>query len=85
MTDTECLPRVNKSFYPMINGEPGMYSFPVFDCVHNQTGDCADRLSPAILYEDGEFMDDPTHVICTKCRKHWNPIEAIRILFSYKT
>ena len=55
MTDTECLPRVNKSFYPMINSEPGIYKFPVFDCVHNQTGDCNDRLSPAILYDDDEF------------------------------
>jgi len=78
MTDTECLPRVNKAFYPMINKEPGEYKFPVFDCIHNQTGDCGEGLSPAILYEDGEFVDDPTHVPCTKCRKHYDPKEAVR-------
>ncbi|MCP4373527.1 MAG: hypothetical protein GY797_36300 [Deltaproteobacteria bacterium] len=78
MTDTECLPRVNKTFYPMINKEPGEYKFPVFDCLHNQTGDCGEGLSPAILYEDGEFTDDPTHIPCTKCRKHWEKDEAAR-------
>ncbi len=78
MTDTECLPRINKTFYPMINKEPGEYKFPVFDCVHNQTGDCVEGLSPAILYEDGEFVDDPTHVPCTKCRKHSDHKESIR-------
>jgi len=78
MTDTECLPRVNKSFYPMIDKEPGIYKFPVFDCVHNQTGDCGDGLSPAILYQDGDFVDDPTHIPCTKCRKHPDNAESVR-------
>lgn len=78
MTDTECLPRINKTFFPMVNGEPGMYSFPVFDCVHNQTGDCGDKLSPTSVMEGEDFIDDPTHVPCTKCRKHYDRDEASR-------
>lgn len=82
MTRTECLPRINKSFYPMVNGEAGEYFFPVFDCIHNQTGECPDRLSPAIVLdpddEDEELIDDPTHVVCTKCRKHYDKLEADR-------
>lgn len=69
MTRTEILPRVNKAFYPMVDDDEGEYSFPVFDCVHNQTGECADRNSGVVLLEDGMFIDDPAHVICTKCSK----------------
>ncbi len=75
MTDTEVLPRVNKAFYPMIDGEEGNYKFPVFDCINNQTGNCSDRLSGTIIREDGEdgeIIDDPTHIPCTTCMKSLN-------------
>lgn len=70
MTDTEVLPRTNKAFFPMVDGEEGYYNFPSFDCAHNQTGDCSDRLSETTLIEDGILVQDPSHVTCTKCMRH---------------
>jgi len=78
MTDTEVLPRLNKAFYPMTDMESGMYDFPEFDCIHNQSGNCADRLSNVCVREsdddddDVEIEKDPSHVVCTKCKGHKN-------------
>jgi len=72
MTKTEVLPRVNKAFFPMVNEEPGEYDFPVFDCVHNQTGDCGDRNSTTVILEGDEMLIDPSHVVCTKCMRHFD-------------
>lgn len=68
MTRTEILPRIHKSFIPMVDDE-GMYSFPVFDCVKNQTGECADRESPVIILDGDEMIEDPTHRPCTRCMR----------------
>lgn len=66
MTKTEIVPRVMKAFTPMIN-EGGMSTYPVFDCIKNQTGECSDRMSDTVV-RDGENIDpDPTHVPCTRC------------------
>jgi hypothetical protein len=85
MTDTEVLPLTNQVFFPMINKEPGMYKYPVFDCMHNQIGRCSERLSDTIVnFEKQEKKDkeekngkniqipiyDPGHTVCTKCRNH---------------
>lgn len=66
MTKTEITPRIMKAFHPMIE-EPGTYPFPTFDCLKNQAGECADRLSPVIVMEDEELLEDPSHIPCTKC------------------
>jgi len=66
MTKTEITPRIMKAFHPMIE-EPGIYTFPTFDCLKNQTGECVDRLSPVIVLEDDEVLEDPSHIPCTKC------------------
>jgi len=68
MTDTEVLPRVNQSFFPMIDKDDGEQYFPAFDCVHNQNGSCADRMSPTVVLEGGEAVPDPSHIPCTKCK-----------------
>lgn len=71
MTKTEILPRIMKSFVPMCN-EEGMYFYPVFDCVLNQTGECVDRLSQVIVRDGEDVLSDPTHVVCTKCMNKIN-------------
>lgn len=72
MTDVEEIERLYKSYFPMINGPAGEYTYPVFDCLKNQTGDCGKRLSKVIVrHEVTEPPEDnPDHVICTKCRDH---------------
>lgn len=83
MTDTEVVPLTNQVFFPMIDGEPGLYKFPVFDCDHNQNGSCSERESnttvdyekPSNTEENGKKkmlkpIYDPGHTVCTKCRKH---------------
>lgn len=71
MTRTEVIPRMNKCFFPMIDGDEGNYTFPAFDCRLNQTGECVDRLSDTIVIEEdtGETIIDPSHITCTKCMK----------------
>lgn len=78
MTKTEVIPRINKTFFPMIDGNEGMYSFPVFDCIHNQNGECADRNSPTVVLENDLAINDPAHIICTKCMKNPDPMESKR-------
>jgi hypothetical protein len=78
MTDTEVLPRTNKAFFPMIDKEPGTYTFPVFDCEHNQTSNCSDRLSPTVVKEGDNILPDPSHETCTKCMRHFDPKERKR-------
>ncbi len=70
MIDTEELERSDKAFHPMVNKEAGIYKFPVFDCMRNQTGNCGERLSTVIIREDEKdpLIEDPDHVVCTKCR-----------------
>ncbi len=69
MTDTECLPRTNKAFFPMIDKESGMYDFPEFDCVANQEGTCADRLSDTTVREGKDNRwQEPGHIVCTQCK-----------------
>lgn len=70
MTDTEELERFDKMFCPSVSTESGMYKYPEFDCMKNQTGDCGDRNSGVIVREDEKspIIEDPDHVICTKCR-----------------
>ena len=69
MTQEEILPRIMQSFQPMTK-EEGNYTFPVFDCKKNQTGDCADRLSGVVIRDGDEILEDPTHVPCTLCKGH---------------
>lgn len=74
MTTTEVLPRMNQAFFPMTK-EEGYYTFPVFDCNHNQTGNCGDRLSQVALnFDDTKktYMYDPGHTVCTLCKNHPN-------------
>ena len=68
MTKTEILPRIMKAFVPMVP-EEGIFPYPVFDCVKNQTGECGDRESSVIVLDGDEFIEDPTHVVCTKCQR----------------
>lgn len=75
MTDTESLLRLDKSFVPTVNTHlpSGEYDCPVFDCTHNQTGSCSDRLSDVILKDEQGNIDPDVvnrHVVCTKCRVH---------------
>jgi len=85
MTDTEVLPLTNQVFFPMTNKEPGMYTYPVFDCEYNQNSTCKERLSNTLVkFEKPEKTDDqekgkkkilkpiydPGHTVCTKCRNH---------------
>lgn len=88
MTDTEVLPLTNQVFFPMIDDEPGMYKFSVFDCEHNQRGLCAERESDTTVQfekmdtngqENGNGKQkilkpiyDPGHKVCNKCRNHTN-------------
>jgi hypothetical protein len=86
MVDTEVLPLTNQVFFPMVDDEPGMYKFPVFDCEFNQTGLCSERLSnTTVQFEKIENDEkekgkktikkpiyDPGHTVCTKCRNHPN-------------
>ncbi|MHA1658272.1 MAG: hypothetical protein ACTSUT_04010 [Promethearchaeota archaeon] len=69
MTKTEILPRIMKSFIPMVD-EGGEYQFPVFDCIKNQTGECGDRLSGVIIKDGDDIFPDPTHIPCTKCKEY---------------
>lgn len=75
MTDTEELTRLDKSFVPAVDERvgAGIHTCPVFDCMHNQTGACIDRLSKVIIRdEQGIVISDEKaknlHVVCTKCR-----------------
>ena len=68
MTKTEIVPRIMKSFQPMVD-EEGEYPFPVFDCIKNQNGNCSDRESEVIILDDEELIDDPSHRPCTKCMR----------------
>jgi len=74
MTKTEILPRIMKSFEPMVT-EAGEYTYPVFDCVKNQTGECGDRASSVIVLDGEEFISDPTHKPCTMCQSGRGPHE----------
>lgn len=67
MTRTEIVPRIMKTFCPMVD-EEGKFPFPVFDCIKNQTGECKDRLSKVIILDGEELLDDPAHVPCTLCK-----------------
>jgi len=67
MTRTEIVPRIMKTFQPMVD-EEGMYPYPVFDCIKNQTGDCNIRESSVIILDGEELIEDPTHIPCSKCR-----------------
>lgn len=69
MTKTEIVPRIMKAFTPMV-GEGGMCTYPVFDCIKNQNGDCKDRMSDTIVRDGDDVIPDPTHVPCTKCMNH---------------
>lgn len=70
MTDTQELTRHDKAFFPSVDGESGMYYYPEFDCMKNQTGDCGDRLSQVIVREEDVpgIIFSPNHIPCTKCR-----------------
>ena len=84
MTKTEILPRIMKSFRPMVD-EEGEYPYPVFDCIHNQTGDCADRVSNVIILDEGVVLNDPSHKACTICMRHNHPHEfAMTVHFARK-
>lgn len=70
MTDVEELERHDKAFFPSVGSKGGYYKYPEFDCLHNQTGDCGDRLSKVIV-KDGEkspVVEHPDHEVCTKCK-----------------
>ena len=69
MTVPEVTTRAMKSFEPMVN-EEGLHSFPVFDCIKNQTGECRNRKSKVIVLDGPEFINDPAHQVCTKCMRH---------------
>ena len=52
----------------------GTYYLPVFDCMHNQTGDCdlKERVQGIRLIEDDEvpdFSEDNPYRVCTSCRE----------------
>lgn len=54
-------------------GAETLYYFPVFDCLRNQDGTCAQRSSNKIVFVDGkvvEFDENINHAVCTKCRGH---------------
>lgn len=68
MTRTEITPRIMKAFHPMVE-EAGVYSFPTFDCIKNQAGECVDRASKVIVLDGDELIEDPNHVPCTKCMR----------------
>ena len=68
MTDTEILPRVMKSFIPMVE-EEGVYQYPTFDCIRNQTGECKDRESGVVILDGGAAIEDPAHKPCVKCMR----------------
>jgi len=70
MTKTEVVPLVNKAFYPMVDESPGYYTYPAFDCVHNQTGDCKWRNSPVTILDGDYPTPDPAHITCKKCMHH---------------
>lgn len=86
MTDTEVLPLTNQVFFPMIDDEPGVYKYPVFDCEYNQKGICSERESDTtVSFEKPDENNnqekgvkllkpiyDPGHKVCTKCRNHPN-------------
>jgi len=74
MIGTEVNARADKAFFPMVDmlDGQGEYTFPVFDCIMNQTGDCDKRMSPVIVLEGTELISDPSHVVCTKCRNSYN-------------
>lgn len=69
MTDVEEIERHDKLFFPTVDSSSGFYTYPTFDCIHNQMGDCGERLSSVIVKdsEKSPIMDNPAHVICTKC------------------
>jgi hypothetical protein len=68
MTQEEINQRIEQAFFPMTTRK-GEQRFPEFDCIHNQTGECADRTSTVVVREDDEFLDDPAHVVCQKCMR----------------
>lgn len=69
MNDKQVVKRVNKLFIPMTD-EEGIHTYPAFDCLHNQTGECKDRLSPVVLYdEETGTIKDNAHIVCTKCMR----------------
>ena len=81
MTDIEELIRFDKMFFPVLdkidNANPEeeiktekVSMIPCFDCLHNQTGECVDRLSTIIVRDYGapDFEYKEGHTICTKCR-----------------
>jgi len=75
MIDTETLIRLDKSFLPVVDARKGagIYDCPVFDCLHNQTGDCRRRKSKVIVRnEQGiiDFKKYDKHKICNRCRNH---------------
>ncbi|KXH69799.1 MAG: hypothetical protein AM326_01630 [Candidatus Thorarchaeota archaeon SMTZ-45] len=57
--------------------EEGSYLYPVFDCLHNQTGDCNLKRrvqQVTLLQEDGkvpEFAPDNPYRVCTVCREKY--------------
>lgn len=83
MTKTEMVPRLLKSYTPMVDGDSGMYPFPVFDCIKNQEGSCHYRESKVIVLDNGEKIDDPNHVVCVKCMKH--PKKKTRKMYDFTT
>lgn len=70
MTDVEEMIRFDKLFHPTVDHEDGEYMYPVFDCFHNQMGDCAERNSSVIVRNRVDELPiiNPEHVVCTKCR-----------------
>lgn len=81
MTDIEELIRFDKMFFPVLdkidNANPEeeiktekVSMIPCFDCLHNQTGECVDRLSTIIVRDYGapDFEYKEGHTVCTKCR-----------------
>jgi hypothetical protein len=80
MTDVEELERHDKIFFPSVDHNPGYYTYPEFDCMHNQIGDCGERNSSVIVRENekSNLVENAEHVICTKCKE--NPLEYTRFL-----
>jgi hypothetical protein len=68
MTQEEITERVMQAFFPLSTND-GEDTFPEFDCLKNQTGDCIDRTSKVVVSEGEEFIDDPNHVVCQKCMR----------------
>jgi len=68
MIDTEVMTRVFRALHPMVDDPEEDHYFPVFDCLHNQNGDCVDRESEVVVIDNDDFMDDPKHKPCDKCR-----------------